>query len=83
MTLGNKFEEKDHDITKPLNSLKDMLVDVAIVGSLTRCDLRKLHRKGFRAYRATAQTLEGNLKAFQNGELKELTSQNTHRGFPC
>ena len=81
--FGNTYEDDNHDITKPLDSFVDIHVDVAIVGGLTKCDLKKLHLYGIKAFQASSPTLEANLKAFERGELTELTMTNTHRGHPC
>ena len=81
--LGNQFKLHDHNVSKPIRSLKEQLVEVAIVGGLDRCTLMKLQNSGFKVYQAAMQTLEDNLAAFEKGELKELTMQNIRRGYPC
>lgn len=82
-TVSNQFKKDDHSIIKPINSLKDQYADVAIVGGINRCHLKKLHRNGFRVFQAKGLTLEQNVEAFRKGELRELTLHNTRRGFIC
>ena len=82
-TFGNTYEDEDHDITKPLESFSDIHVDVAIVGGVGRCDLKKLQSYGIKVFQAAAPALEANLEALQRGELAELTMKNAHRGHLC
>ena len=82
-TYSNVYEDDDHDITKSLDSFRDLHVDIAFVGGVGRCDLKKLHRYGIKVFQASAPTLDANLEAFEKGELRELTTKNARRGFPC
>jgi predicted Fe-Mo cluster-binding NifX family protein len=81
--FANVCKKEDHDICKTPKLLEDMQVDVAIVGGISRCGFLKLHILGIRVFQATCQTSETNLDAFQKGELKELTVENTRRGYNC
>jgi len=58
--------------------LNEQQVDIAIVGGITRDCLGKLYDLGIKVFQAAGQFVEGNLEAFHNGELKELTLNNIH-----
>jgi predicted Fe-Mo cluster-binding NifX family protein len=83
LSFDNVCNKEDHDICKTPKLLEDMQVDVAIVGGISRCGFLKLHILGIRVFQAIGQTSEINLDAFQKGKLKELTVENTRRGYNC
>jgi predicted Fe-Mo cluster-binding NifX family protein len=71
--VPEKNEKKD---CQHARLLKEQQVDIAIVGGITRDCLGRLYDLGIEVYQAAGHFVEDNLKAFQNGELKELTFEN-------
>ncbi len=81
--VENQLGKSDHGIEVPLKSLQEMSVEAAIVGGVAKCDLEKINRFGIKVFQAETLNIEENIKAFEKGELLELTQKNTHRGQPC
>jgi len=71
-------ETTEDDDCRHARLLKEQQVDIAIVGGITRDCLGKLYNIGIKVFQAAGQFVEDNLKAFQKGELKELTFDNIH-----
>ncbi len=81
--IENQLSTDSHDLCKPLKSLRDMSVDVAIVGGIGRCDLFKFNAQGIKVFQASELKMNDNIRALKNGELVELTQENIHRGHLC
>jgi len=83
MSVENQLGKDTHDISVPLASLNEMVIDAAVVGGINRCDLKKINKQGIKVFRAAGPTIDENTKALMEGNLIELTQGNIHRGRHC
>jgi len=73
--LDNANQHHAHGACQPLSALGGRDVDAVIVGGIGAGAINKLNASGIRVYRASAGSIEDNVKALREGSLIELTPE--------
>lgn len=71
-SVGNGDLGHEHGKCQPIKALAGEVVDAVIVGGIGQGAIVKLNSMGIKTYKAVEGTIENNIIAFKNGELKEF-----------
>lgn len=84
-TINNQEHSHQHGACNPIHALGGEGVNAIIVGGIGRRALGFVHEMGIRAYQSVNGTVKDNIVHLKNGDLVELTQDNTcmHHTHGC
>ena len=75
--VNNPNNEHLHGTCQPLNALGGTHVDVVVCGGMGARAVQKLNQGGIKAYLAKGDTVQEVLQHYDDGDLEEITLQNS------
>jgi len=78
--ISNSDQHHVHGMCNPVGALGDNKVESVVVGGIGGGALTKLNMMGIRVYKATARTIEENLRLFMQNQLPQYQPGHTCSG---
>lgn len=82
-SVGNGDLGHEHGKCQPIKALSGEVVDSVVVGGIGAGAISKLNSMGIKVYKAIEGNIEDNLKALEEGKLKEFSSTHTCNHHGC
>ena len=81
--IDNSNQHHDHGMCHPMGALEDKNIDAVVCGGMGARAVQKLNEGGIKTYRAVAGTVGEIIKRYKQGELEEITVENSCLNHGC
>lgn len=81
--IDNSNQHHSHGMCQPMNSLTDKKIDAVVCGGMGARAVQKLNQAGIKTFRALGGTVEQIIEKYKNGNLDEITVQNSCSHHSC
>ncbi|WP_366777632.1 metalloregulator ArsR/SmtB family transcription factor [uncultured Clostridium sp.] len=82
-TVDNGDLGHEHGHCQPMKALSGAEVDAVVVGGIGRGAILGLNERGIKVYKAIEGSIQENIEAYKNGELKEFSMNHTCNHDGC
>jgi predicted Fe-Mo cluster-binding NifX family protein len=81
--IDNSNQHHAHGTCHPMGILNGKNINAVVCGGMGARALQKLNEGGIKTYRAVAGTADEIIKKYKQGELKEITMENSCTSHSC
>ncbi len=81
--IDNRNQHHSHGTCHPMSSLTGEGIDAVVCGGMGARAVQKLNEGGIKTYRAIAGTVSEIIKKYKQGELEEITVENSCINHGC
>lgn len=81
--IDNSNQHHAHGTCHPMGALDGKNIVAVVCGGMGARAVQKLNEAGIKAYRAITGTVDEIIKKYKQGELEEITSENSCTGHGC
>jgi predicted Fe-Mo cluster-binding NifX family protein len=81
--IDNSNQHHAHGMCHPMGALNGKNINAVVCGGMGARALQKLNEGGIKTYRAVAGTADEIIKKYKQGELKEITMENSCTSHSC